>query len=254
MNIKCHKPSLFICFIFHINMNCWCNYLTNLSSNYSMLGTIFRVMNLIHHQNWYSSIKQLLLCYNNLFAPKINHQKWWVFFKLFFKYLVQFYRIIFKCKKLHFSYLDKNYCVHILTFCLPVYFKHWAHIIKLLCEYLQLIVNSIPSLNKSRTKMLLYFIVVMPELNYLLTETIWTLSFLHLSFNRLFSTFFLWRFRLFFYSSLFWYIIFVQWILVYFIKLLILWKALIDILLLTSFSHWSQKLKFIQSIKIKPKS
>lgn len=120
--------------------------------------------------------------------------------------------IILKGKILHLPELNKNNSVHIFRFRLPIYFKHWTHLFVFLRKNLQLIVQSIPSLNKGRSVMLLHLVVTMLKFDNLLTETLWILTFIHLFLFRLFLCSFAGSFFALFRCAFILDIIFIKWV------------------------------------------
>ena len=65
------------------------NDLIDLSTYEIVLFTIDWIINLIHHQNWYSFVEKLLFSQDYLFAPEVDHQKRGEVLKLFFEHLMK---------------------------------------------------------------------------------------------------------------------------------------------------------------------
>jgi hypothetical protein len=130
-------------------MNTWSDDLINLTPDDSVLASVHRVIKFVHHKDGDAFIKEFLLSDQDLFAPKTNHQELRKFLELLFEHFVKDDSIILKGEELHFTKLKENDGIHVFRFGLPVNFKHWTQVFVLRRENLQLIVDSVPSLNES---------------------------------------------------------------------------------------------------------
>ena len=152
--------------------------------------------------------------------------------------------VILECKKLHFSKLKENNCIHVLRFSLPVNFEHWAQGFVLRRVNLQLIVDAIPSLYKGWTNVLLSFLVIVLELNNFFIETIGIITLIKLATGAMLFGLFFFIFCAFLNCAFNLNIIFIKRI-IFKVLLLILGVTEVKIFLLMSSPHWSQNYKFV---------
>lgn len=148
--------------------------------------------------------------------------------------------IILKSKEFHFSELKKNDGIHVFALSLPIDFKHRAHLFELRRVNLDLIIDSVPSLNKWRPVMLFHLAVIVFELDDFLALIDWVFALLGGSF---------WPFLLPSWSSLDLFVnsfllnvVLIKRILFEFV-ILVVFKWQIHFPVIVSPPHWSQKFK-----------
>lgn len=222
-------------------MNARSDYFVYLSPHDTVSTTIMWIIELVHHENWNSSVKKFLFGYDNFSTPEVNHEEGREFLELLFKNLMKKNSVILECEVFHFAKLEENDSIHIFRFRLPINFKHRAHIFVFRLINLQFIVNAIPSLDKWRPVVLSNLVIIMLKLNDFFADTVGILTLIQLFSRSLPLCFFLRGLWALLNGSFLLDIILIQGVLSGFI-FFIFWEINFHLFGLKSFPHWSQKL------------